>query len=113
MLSAATLNAHAGHVGRAQLSGPIPDAGGSGGGRRGGRGKAVDQSDAATVQAAEMRAMGRNLTVPGDVATVVQAAANQNTRTMREEDKLKLWDVLSVRSLYETLRLIFMLKSSR
>jgi hypothetical protein len=79
----------------------------------GARGKAVDQSDAATVQAAEMRATGRNLTVPGGVATVAQAAADQNARTMREEDKLKLRDVLSVRSLYETLRLIVMLKSSR
>jgi hypothetical protein len=67
----------------------------------GARGKAVDQSDAATVQAAEMRAMGRNLTVPGGIATVEQAAADQNAR--REEDKLKLRDVLSVRSLYETL----------
>jgi hypothetical protein len=63
----------------------------------------VDQSDAATVQAAEMRAMGRNLTVAGGVATVVQATADQNARTMREEDKLKLQDALSVRSLYDSL----------
>jgi hypothetical protein len=41
------------------------------------------------------------------------AVSDQNARTMREEDKLKLRDVLSVRSLYETLRLIVMLKSSR
>jgi hypothetical protein len=75
-------------------------------------GKEVDQSDAATVQATEMRATGRNLTVSSGVAMVAQAAMDQNARTMREEDKLKLWDVLLVRSLYETLRLIVMLKSS-
>jgi hypothetical protein len=60
MQSAATLNARDGHVGRAELSGPIADAG---------------------------------------VAVT--------------ETELKLWVVLSVRSLYETLRLIVMLKSSQ
>jgi hypothetical protein len=149
MQSAATLNARAGHVGRAQLSGPVADAGvavtetelpgrrvvtesvaGQVVGRfvapppvaakepsgaleqdavtigraleaaavAGAGGKVVDQSDAAAVQAAEMRATGRNLTVPGGIAAAAQAAADQNARTMREEDKVKLRDVLSVRS---------------
>ena len=57
--------------------------------------KPVDQSDSAAVQAAEMRATGSNLTVPGGVAAAVQAAADQNERAAREEDKVKLRDVLS------------------
>ncbi|KAK1644127.1 hypothetical protein QYE76_061932 [Lolium multiflorum] len=146
MQSAATLNARAGHVGRAQLSGPVADAGvavtetefpshrvvtesvaGQVVGRlvapppvaakepsgaleqdavtigraleaaaaAGAGGKVVDQSDAAAVQAAEMRATGKNLTIPGGVAAAAQAAADQNERIMREEDKVKLRDVLS------------------
>ncbi|CAN6303562.1 unnamed protein product [Urochloa humidicola] len=58
----------------------------------------VDQSDAAAVQAAEMRATGANATVPGGVAAAAQAAADHNARAGPGEDKVKLRDVLSVRS---------------
>ncbi|KAL7589413.1 late embryogenesis abundant protein D-34 [Lactuca sativa] len=56
--------------------------------------KPVDQSDAAAIQAAEVRATGRMQVVPGGVAAKAQAAASQNARTMRDEDKTKLGDVL-------------------
>ncbi|CAI9297247.1 unnamed protein product [Lactuca saligna] len=56
--------------------------------------KPIDQSDAAAVQAAEVRATGRMQVVPGGVAAKAQAAASQNARTMRDEDKTKLGDLL-------------------
>ncbi|CAL4919039.1 unnamed protein product [Urochloa decumbens] len=55
----------------------------------------VEQSDAAAVQAAEMRVTGATLTVPGGVAAAAQAAADHNARAARGEDKVKLRDVLS------------------
>ncbi|KAF0935249.1 hypothetical protein E2562_031543 [Oryza meyeriana var. granulata] len=59
-------------------------------------GKMVDQSDAAAVQAAEMRATGSTVTVPGGVGAAAQAAADHNARAAaRDEDKIKLRDVLS------------------
>jgi hypothetical protein len=61
-------------------------------------GKPVDQSDAAAIQAAEMCATGSNATAPGGVAAAAQAAADLNARTARDENKVKLRDVLSVRS---------------
>ncbi|KAL4572036.1 hypothetical protein LXL04_018804 [Taraxacum kok-saghyz] len=56
--------------------------------------KPVDQSDAAAIQAAEVRATGRMQVVPGGVAAKAQAAASQNARTMSDEDKTTLGDVL-------------------
>ncbi|XP_023773014.1 late embryogenesis abundant protein D-34 isoform X1 [Lactuca sativa] len=58
-------------------------------------GKPVDEGDAAAIQAAEVRATGRMQAVPGGVAAKAQAAAAQNVRTMREEDKAKLKDVVA------------------
>ncbi|TKV91380.1 hypothetical protein SEVIR_9G092400v4 [Setaria viridis] len=56
-------------------------------------GKPVDQSDAAAVQAAEMCATASSAT--GGVAAAAQAAADHNARAARDEDKVKLRDVLS------------------
>lgn len=60
--------------------------------------KPVEWSDAAAIQAAEVRATGCINTVAGGVAAVAQSAATHNARTTREEDKTKLRDVLSVGS---------------
>ncbi|KAK9079740.1 hypothetical protein SSX86_001413 [Deinandra increscens subsp. villosa] len=57
--------------------------------------KPVEQSDAAAIQAAEVRATGRMQVTPGGVAAKAQAAASQNVRAMRDEDKTKLGDVLA------------------
>jgi len=71
--------------------------------------KPVDQSDAAAVQVAEVCATGASGTIPGGVAAAAQAAADHNARTPRDEDKVKLRDVLSVRStlLSSPLSLVF------
>ncbi|KAL6894058.1 hypothetical protein ACP4OV_008156 [Aristida adscensionis] len=55
----------------------------------------VSQGDAAAVQVAEMCATGSGATVPGGVSAAAQAAADQNARATRDEDKVKLRDVLS------------------
>ncbi|KAK7344198.1 hypothetical protein VNO77_13543 [Canavalia gladiata] len=57
--------------------------------------KAVEWSDAAAIQAAEVRATGRTNIVPGGVAAAAQSAATLNARTTKDEDKTKLADVLS------------------
>lgn len=57
--------------------------------------KPMDRSDAAAIQAAEVRATRRNDIVPGGVAAAAQSAANLNERTMRDENKIKLADVLT------------------
>uniref|UniRef100_A0A5B7C3R7 SMP domain-containing protein n=1 Tax=Davidia involucrata TaxID=16924 RepID=A0A5B7C3R7_DAVIN len=57
--------------------------------------KPVDYSDAAAIQAAEVRATGRTNIVPGGVAAAAQSAATRNARTTKEEDKTKLGDILS------------------
>ncbi|PWA39982.1 seed maturation protein [Artemisia annua] len=57
--------------------------------------KPIEQSDAAAIQAAEIRATGRKQITPGGVAAKAQAAVSQNARTMRDEDKTKLGDVLA------------------
>ncbi|KAL2490486.1 Seed maturation protein [Abeliophyllum distichum] len=57
--------------------------------------KPVDYSDAAAIQAAEVRATGRTNIVPGGVAAAAQSAATRNARMTREEDKTKLGDILS------------------
>ena len=56
----------------------------------------MDYSDAAAIQAAEVRATGRTNIVPGGVAAAAQSAATRNARVTRDEDKTKLADVLSV-----------------
>ncbi|XP_008811249.2 late embryogenesis abundant protein D-34-like [Phoenix dactylifera] len=58
-------------------------------------GKPVDESDAAALQAAEVRATGRNEVLPGGVAAEAQSAADANARVMRDEDKVKLTDVVT------------------
>ncbi|KAI3962003.1 hypothetical protein MKX01_021886 [Papaver californicum] len=57
--------------------------------------KPVDQSDAAAIQAAEVRATGRNVITPGGVAAAAQAAATFNARVSRDEEKTTLGDVLT------------------
>ncbi|KAK7391925.1 hypothetical protein VNO78_20349 [Psophocarpus tetragonolobus] len=56
--------------------------------------KAVEWSDAAAIQAAEVRATGRTNIVPGGVAAAAQSAATLNARATKEEDKTKLADIL-------------------
>ncbi|KAL3537895.1 hypothetical protein ACH5RR_001261 [Cinchona calisaya] len=57
--------------------------------------KPVDYSDAAAIQAAEVRATGRTNIVPGGVAAAAQSAATRNARVTRDEDKTKLAEILS------------------
>ncbi|KAF8018001.1 hypothetical protein BT93_H3027 [Corymbia citriodora subsp. variegata] len=57
--------------------------------------KPVERSDAAAIQAAEVRATGRTTTTPGGVAAAAQSAATLNARTTRAEEKMKLADVVS------------------
>nr|AST13897.1 late embryogenisis abundant protein 12 [Betula platyphylla] len=59
------------------------------------RNKAVDQSDASAIQAAEVRATGVNVITPGGLASTAQSAAIYNARIHRDEDKIKLRDVLT------------------
>ncbi|KAK3415806.1 hypothetical protein EUGRSUZ_H01465 [Eucalyptus grandis] len=58
--------------------------------------KPLEQSDAAAIQAAEVRATGSNGTMPGGIASLAQAAATRNARTAADEDKTKLADVLTI-----------------
>ncbi|XP_031258331.1 late embryogenesis abundant protein 31-like [Pistacia vera] len=57
--------------------------------------KPVEWSDAAAIQAAEVRATGSINIVPGGIAAVAQSAATLNARTARDEDKTKLADILA------------------
>ncbi|PIA31753.1 hypothetical protein AQUCO_04900207v1 [Aquilegia coerulea] len=57
--------------------------------------KPVDQSDAAAIQAAEVRATRSNVIIPGGVAATAQSAANANARMDRNEDKTELADILT------------------
>ncbi|KAK6940796.1 Late embryogenesis abundant protein, SMP subgroup domain [Dillenia turbinata] len=57
--------------------------------------KPIDQSDAAAIQAAEVRATGVNVITTGGVAAQAQSAAVANAHTMRDKDKTTLSDVLS------------------
>ncbi|GAB2218776.1 hypothetical protein Droror1_Dr00002008 [Drosera rotundifolia] len=57
--------------------------------------KPVDRSDAAAIQAAEVRATGRTNIMPGGLAATAQSAAQHNARTEKDEDKTKLADVLT------------------
>jgi hypothetical protein len=58
--------------------------------------KPVEWSDAAAIQAAEVRATGRTNIVPGGVAAAAQSAATHNSRTEKDKDKTKLADILAV-----------------
>lgn len=58
--------------------------------------KPVERSDAAAIQAAEVRATGRTNVVPRGVAAAAQSAATLNARATKDEDKTKLGEVLSV-----------------
>lgn len=58
--------------------------------------KPVDQSDAAAIQAAELRATGSTVIIPGGLAASAQSAANYNATALRDEDKIKLNDILTV-----------------
>ncbi|XP_057961991.1 late embryogenesis abundant protein 47 [Malania oleifera] len=57
--------------------------------------KTVDMSDAAAIQAAEVRATGRTIITPGGLAAAAQSAATLNARTARDEEKTKLADILA------------------
>ncbi|KAF5806004.1 putative Late embryogenesis abundant protein, SMP subgroup [Helianthus annuus] len=57
--------------------------------------KPVEQSDAAAIQAAEVRATGRMQVIPGGVTAKAQGSACQNARTRRDKEKTKLGDVLT------------------
>ncbi|KAK7391059.1 hypothetical protein VNO78_19380 [Psophocarpus tetragonolobus] len=57
--------------------------------------KAVDESDASAIQAAEVRATGSNVIKPGGLAAMAQSAAAYNADCNHHQDKVKLSDVLS------------------
>ncbi|XP_023642676.1 late embryogenesis abundant protein 32 [Capsella rubella] len=58
--------------------------------------KPVDQSDAAAIQAAEMRASGTNVIPLAGIAASAQSAADHNATVDRDERKIKLADILTV-----------------
>lgn len=58
--------------------------------------KPVDQSDAAAIQAAEVRATGSTVITPGGLAASAQSAAAHNETVDRDENKIKLNQVLAV-----------------
>ncbi|CAN1285369.1 Late embryogenesis abundant protein 31 [Linum perenne] len=60
--------------------------------------KPVERSDAAAIQAAEVRATRRTTIVPGGIAAAAQSAATHNARATSDEEKTTLADVLSVRN---------------
>nr|DAD30898.1 TPA_asm: hypothetical protein HUJ06_009749 [Nelumbo nucifera] len=57
--------------------------------------KPVNQSDAAAVQAVEVRATGLNVNITGGVGAEAQFAVNVNEQAMRDEDKVTLGDVIT------------------
>lgn len=56
----------------------------------------MDWSDAAAIQAAEVRATGQTTIAPGGVAEAAQSAATRNAKADSGEEKTKLVDVLTV-----------------
>lgn len=58
--------------------------------------KPLEQSDAAAIRAAEVRATGSNETMPEGIASPARFAATRTARTAADEDKTKLADVLMV-----------------
>lgn len=61
--------------------------------------KAVDQDDAAAISAAEIRASGEKSVRSGGMGETAQAAATFNSHVTRPQDKTKLSDILTVRTL--------------
>ncbi|KAF8107207.1 hypothetical protein N665_0124s0006 [Sinapis alba] len=61
--------------------------------------KPVEWSDAAAIQAAEVRATGRTNIMPGGVAASAQSAATLNARASSEDDKTTLAVVLTMQIL--------------
>ncbi|KAK9086833.1 hypothetical protein Syun_029227 [Stephania yunnanensis] len=61
--------------------------------------KPVEVSDAAAIQAAEVRAAGTSMVAPGGIAASAQAAASANQRSSGQQVKTTLADVLSDASL--------------
>ncbi|KAL5785558.1 hypothetical protein ACOSQ2_007950 [Xanthoceras sorbifolium] len=57
--------------------------------------KPVEYSDAAAVAEAEIRATGRNLIMQGGYAASAQSAAAYNTGMIRDDNKIKIRDVLA------------------
>ncbi|XP_010679058.2 late embryogenesis abundant protein D-34 [Beta vulgaris subsp. vulgaris] len=57
--------------------------------------KPITQTDAAAIQAAEMRATGRTDTPPGGLGAEAQSAATRNERIMRDENKTTLGEILA------------------
>ncbi|KAK8923665.1 hypothetical protein KSP39_PZI019670 [Platanthera zijinensis] len=57
--------------------------------------KPVELSDAAAIQAAEVRATGKKMAAPGGLAAAAQSAADINLTIAREEDKITIGDVLA------------------
>ncbi|KAL9321859.1 hypothetical protein ACSQ67_009912 [Phaseolus vulgaris] len=57
--------------------------------------KAVDQTDAAAISAAEIRASGETTLRSGGVGETAQAAATFNSHVMRAQDMKKLSDILT------------------
>ncbi|GMJ11807.1 hypothetical protein HRI_004849900 [Hibiscus trionum] len=57
--------------------------------------KPVDWSDAAAIQAAEVRATGHSSIIAGGVGAAAESAANHNAKAATEEEKIKLSDILS------------------
>ncbi|KFK26460.1 hypothetical protein AALP_AA8G252100 [Arabis alpina] len=57
--------------------------------------KPVEWSDAAAIQAAEVRATGRTNIMPGGVAASAQSAATLNARVTSDDEKTTLADVLT------------------
>ncbi|XP_070044750.1 late embryogenesis abundant protein D-34-like [Nicotiana tomentosiformis] len=57
--------------------------------------KPIEQSDAAAIQAAEVRATGLGEVMPGGIGAEAQHAAAINARTTPEDDKTTLSDVLT------------------
>ncbi|KAF7055239.1 hypothetical protein CFC21_062794 [Triticum aestivum] len=58
-------------------------------------GRPVERSDAAAIQAAEVRATGLDVNIPGGLAAQAQSAADANAWAARDDEKAKLGDVLS------------------
>ena len=64
--------------------------------------KPVEWSDAAAIQAAEVRATGRTNIMPGGVAASAQSAATLNASANSEDDKTTLAVVLTVSIMLES-----------
>ncbi|KAL6604037.1 hypothetical protein ACP70R_044398 [Stipagrostis hirtigluma subsp. patula] len=62
---------------------------------RAGGGRPVDAADAEAIRAAEMAAHGADVTMAGGIADQAQAAARANARATRDDDKVKIGDVLA------------------